>query len=430
MASELVAHGRADFLGHRVLLAGAKARVERGGEHFAIHGLLDGGHDRPAAFARIGNAAGEICERRVLRKGSRRQVEQPRADHAAAAPDLGDIREIEVVIEIVIHARRGFRVHLVRAGVDIGVGQDVETLAKGRHDPVLDPVVDHFDEVPGARGAAVDVAQLGRARELVAPRRWIDGSLPGSECAENWVHPLDRVLVAADHHAIPALEAPDAAAGADVEVMNPLGLERRGAPAVIAEIRIAAVDDRVAGLEQARQLIHDPVGDCRRNHDPRVAGLFEFGDKIRECGRPPGTLVLELADGVRVRVVNHTLVSVAENPANHVRAHSPESDHSELHSALRRVEGFALNLSARAARDKHISESPRACGRFVTQRCETRSNSASSARRTRRRSRKMSVAKMTIATRPANTQGIRIAGLGFVETRNGSDGTDWPPAAS
>ena len=49
---------------------------------------------------------------------------------------------------------------------DAGVTQDVEPLGVRLHQSVLDAVVDHLDEVPGARRAAVEVALFGRASLL------------------------------------------------------------------------------------------------------------------------------------------------------------------------------------------------------------------------------------------------------------------------
>ena len=45
----------------------------------------------------------------------------------------------------------------------VGLAQDVEALGVGGHHAVLDAVVHHLDEVPGAVRAAVQVAVLGGA---------------------------------------------------------------------------------------------------------------------------------------------------------------------------------------------------------------------------------------------------------------------------
>ena len=76
--------------------ARAEACVERRRQHVGRHGFLDRGHDGPAALAEIVDQAGELDELRVRRQGDRRQIEQPRGDHAAAPPDFGDVGQIEV----------------------------------------------------------------------------------------------------------------------------------------------------------------------------------------------------------------------------------------------------------------------------------------------------------------------------------------------
>ena len=61
---------------------------------------------------------------------------------------------------------------------------------------------------------------------------------------------IDRLLVAADHHAIAALEAPDAARRADIDIVDALLGQRLGAADVVLVEGVAAVDDDVVRLEQ------------------------------------------------------------------------------------------------------------------------------------------------------------------------------------
>ena len=109
-----------------------------GAGHVAVDRLLDG----PAALARVGDPALEVLE--VLAVGlerAARQLEQPRADDGAVHPELGDRREVELVVARV---------------------QDLEALGVGLHHAVLDAVVDHLHVVAGARAADVEVAALRR----------------------------------------------------------------------------------------------------------------------------------------------------------------------------------------------------------------------------------------------------------------------------
>src|ERR1700761_939676 len=104
--------------------------------------------------------------------------------------------------------------------VDIGILQDIETLGIGLHQAIFDAVVDHLDEVSGADRSGVDVALLDPAITALAPRGARDVADARRQRREDRVEAIDLRLVAADHHAIAALNAPDAAGGADIDVMD------------------------------------------------------------------------------------------------------------------------------------------------------------------------------------------------------------------
>ena len=85
---------------------------------------------------------GDVVEVRVLLERVDHEVEQPGPDDRAAAPRLeraGDVGDDVLLLE-----------QLVALGV-------------GRHEAVLDAVVDHLRVVPGADLAGVDEALLARA---------------------------------------------------------------------------------------------------------------------------------------------------------------------------------------------------------------------------------------------------------------------------
>src|SRR3954469_9237736 len=63
---------------------------------------------------------------------------------------------------------------------------------------------------------------------------------------EDGVEPLHHGLFAADHQAIAALQPPDAATGADVEVMDALLVQRCGPADVVLPKGITAIDEGVA----------------------------------------------------------------------------------------------------------------------------------------------------------------------------------------
>src|SRR5262249_38022012 len=82
-------------------------------------------------------------------------------------------------------------------------------------------------------------------RPLLPPFRAPHLAAPGRQRAEDRVEPLDRLALAADHQAVAALEAPDAAAGAHVDVVDAAPGELAGAGDVVVVVRVAAVDQGV-----------------------------------------------------------------------------------------------------------------------------------------------------------------------------------------
>src|SRR5262245_9028346 len=164
VAPEAEPHGRLDLLREVGLASRREAAVERRAQHWCWHRLVDRGHDRPASLAGVRHAAGELAQLRTLRERSRAQVEQPRRDHAAAPPHLGDLARVAIVLVVLgmpQRSRLGVDVAMLLAGVR--VVQDVEPLGVRGHEAVLDAVVHHLHEVPGAVRTAVQVPLIGRA---------------------------------------------------------------------------------------------------------------------------------------------------------------------------------------------------------------------------------------------------------------------------
>src|SRR5262250_2063300 len=98
----------------------------------------------------------------------------------------------------------------------------------------------------GADGTCMDVALLdtqvaaapaGRSRNVAHARR---------EAREDRIEPIDHGRLAADHHAIAALDAPDAAGGPDIEIVDAALLQRLAAAHVVLPEGVAAIDDDVA----------------------------------------------------------------------------------------------------------------------------------------------------------------------------------------
>src|SRR5262249_42824646 len=148
-------------------------------------------------------------------------IEKPRCDHTPTPPDFRYIAKIEVVLVVLwIAQRRRLGVDGILPLADIGVAQDPNAFSVGRHDAVLDAVVDHFDEMPGAVGTAVKVAPLSCAAQLFTAWCAWDVACARRKASENRIDVFDDSFFAANHHAIAAFKTPDAAAGAYIDIVN------------------------------------------------------------------------------------------------------------------------------------------------------------------------------------------------------------------
>src|SRR6476646_9374936 len=255
--AKFLAHRGKHFFRKRVLLARAEAYKQRCGKNIHGYGFVDGGFDSPAALARILDEAGIFIKFRVFGQCNRGEIEQPGTNHAATPPDLSYVGEVQVVLLIFGKFR------LVR------VAEDIEAFGVSLHDSVFDAVVHHFDEMASPRGAAIDVTFFSSSRQLVASRSARDVAAAGSERLENGIELLNDFFRSADHHAVSALQTPNAAAGTDVHVMNAFVAEHFGAPNVVFEIRIAAVDQNVARLHFLGNSLRSRFGwTAGGHHDP------------------------------------------------------------------------------------------------------------------------------------------------------------------
>src|SRR5277367_5079594 len=97
----------------------------------------------------------------------------------------------------------------------------------------------------------MEIAFLGGSGNFLAAGGAIDVATARSERFENGVEVFNDVILAANHLAVAPLEAPDAAAGANVAIVEALGGELFGAANVVYVVGIAAVDDDIAGIEFA-----------------------------------------------------------------------------------------------------------------------------------------------------------------------------------
>jgi hypothetical protein len=195
--------------------------------------------------------------------------------------------------------------------------------------------VDHLDEVPGAVGPAVQVAVLRRRGLAGAPRRALRRANPRRQRGEDRIEPLDRSVGAADHQAVAALEAEDAAAGAAVDEVDAALAQLLGAADVVAVVGVAAVDDRVARLEHSGDVLDRLLGDlARRHHHPDRAGVRQRRCQVLQRGDALGALARHLRDRVGVDVVGDDAMPIRHQAARHVGPHASEADDSQLHQQL------------------------------------------------------------------------------------------------
>ena len=164
------------------------------------------------------------------------------------------------------------------------------------------------------------------------PPTWSVAAL-GRERVEDRLERLHGRVVAADHQAVAVLEAPDAAAGAGVDVADAL---LRRAPSwrrtsswkfVLPPSMIVSPGSRM--LEQLLDL--GLGGIAGRDHDPDRARLLELLDQLRDGEGRLGALLRDVPRLLGRPVVGHDLVTVAKQAANHVRAHPAEADEADAH---------------------------------------------------------------------------------------------------
>src|SRR4029453_616077 len=102
--------------------------------------------------------------------------------------------------------RRCLGVDLMFLLADVGGAQDPQPFGVGRHDAVLDAVMNHLDEVAGAVWPAMQIALLGGTACLLTSRgaRYLvahGGSQPG----EDGIEVLDDLRFPPNHHAVTSL---------------------------------------------------------------------------------------------------------------------------------------------------------------------------------------------------------------------------------
>src|SRR4029450_7226929 len=112
----------------------------------------------------------------------------------------------------------------------------------------------HFDEVTRPVRPGVQIPLLGAPIAPLAPAGC--GDLPPARCerGKDRVEPRHHGRFAADHQAVAALEPPDAARRANVEVVKAFLLQGARTPDVVLPKAIAAMEDAIVRLQQSAEL--------------------------------------------------------------------------------------------------------------------------------------------------------------------------------
>ena len=241
------------------------------------------------------------------------------------APDLRDGGDVEVEA-IIFRISKRSRLRVGRLPVVAGICrlQHVHPLGVGGHDAVFDAVVNHLDEVAGAGRAAMQISPFG-GRPAFAT---------GGERCQDRVEVPDGFVRPADHQAVAAVKAPDAAARPDVDEMDAGGADARARIDGVAVVGVAAVDDDVAGLKQGREPVHVFGNDPRWQHEPARARLLQEAGEMLDAVGTPRSFLDQLLDAVGVDVVDDAFMAGAQKPAHHVGAHPAKADHPDLHGTF------------------------------------------------------------------------------------------------
>ena len=228
----------------------------------------------------------------------------------------------------------GLGIGISGSAADVGCIDDAEALGVGGHDAVLDPVVDHLDEVPCTGRAAVEPPLLGRRRVTCATRRSRGRVHARRQVRKHRCQQVDGASGATDHEAVAALLAPDPTAGPGIDPLDAFGRDFRGSTQIIVVVRVPAVDDHVAFLKERHKVIEHRVDDACRHHQPdgsRCTKPSDEGGQVIEAGR---TASHEACNRFGIMVGHHEIVTACHESLGHARAHPSKPDHAQLHRTV------------------------------------------------------------------------------------------------
>jgi hypothetical protein len=178
------------------------------------------------------------------------------------------------------------------------------------------------DEVARAIGPAMQEALLRACVAAAASRGARCGSDARCQRLEGRLQARHHIGFSADHQAVAPVLAGNAAAGADIDVMDSCRGQVPGAPDVVTIVRIATVDHDAAGRQVRHQIGACLVDSTSRHHQPDRPRTGHPGAQFgnRRCGI--GTVNLQAGRQPRLPVMHHTLLAAPQQASNHARPRS------------------------------------------------------------------------------------------------------------
>ncbi len=256
-------------LGHRARQRAGEHRLGDAGDG---HAEVERGLHRPAAGALLLGLVEDDVDQRLAGLG------------VGLTQHLrGDLDEEAVQVALVPF---GEDVGDLGCGLAEAVAQQLVGLADQLHVGVLDAVVHHLDEVPGAVGADV-----GAARHAVDVR---------GDLLQQRAQRLVRLGGTARHDRRAVQCALLAAGDAGADEVQAAFADRLFAADGVGVERVAAVDDDVAVFHRVGELVDDGVGRVTRldhdDHPPRLLQrVQEFFDGLRRTNLPSSPCSLSSA---------------------------------------------------------------------------------------------------------------------------------------
>src|ERR1700681_3380928 len=208
----------------------------------------------------------------------------------------------------------------------------------------------------GARRAAMQIAFFSGPGGFFTAGSAINISAARRQRFENGIKMFHNVVFAADHLAIAALESPDPAARADINIVQAFRGEFFCATNVVNVVGVSSVDEDVAFVELRNEIVQRGIHDSSGNHQPDRARFLQLFNKVIERVAASRAFAGEFLYSVGSPVIHHALVTVLHQPAHHVGAHSSEPDHAKLH--LLALRDFYLKLSKANRSTKRWPASP------------------------------------------------------------------------